>query len=150
MGSLIPLTKGFTFIEVVVVVAIIAALLVAAGGITRTYQTEQAMQTASAVYAQALHRAQLLAQSGVGDSMWGVLIATSSVTLYKGARYAARTSGFDEQYAFGSALTITGLSEVDFAKLTGSTVTTGTTTISAPGIAGTKSVGVNADGSVTF
>ncbi len=141
-------TAGFTIIELLVVLAAMAALLGMAIPSLHLFLSQTGQQDATVAYAQALRRAQTLAQSGRGDSPWGVLIATSSATLFKGATYATRDSSYDEPFAFTFPLTVSGLTEVDFSKF-GGTTTGGTTTIAAYG-AVSKTVGINAKGTLTY
>jgi prepilin-type N-terminal cleavage/methylation domain-containing protein len=141
---------GFTLVELLVVIGIMGLLLAAAGPLAHAFVIQNDIQDSSSVYAQTLRRAQSLAEASRGDSGWGVIIATSSVILFKGSSYAARDSSYDEPYPFTTALIITGISEVDFAKFTGLPNATGTTTINASGASASKTVTINAKGTITY
>jgi type II secretory pathway pseudopilin PulG len=143
-------TKGFSLVEMIIIVGIIIGMLLAVGGLWHVFQTQNDVQISATTYAQALRRAQSLAESTRGDSDWGVVINASSVTIFQGVTYATRISSFDETYSFGTALIVTGLSEVDFTKFTGLPMMTGTTTISATGATASKIININAKGNVTY
>lgn len=142
------LASGLTIIELLVVVAIIAALAGAAEPVYRTFVVQIESQNASTAYVQMLRRAMSLAQAGRGDSGWGVTLATSSITLFKGTAFATRDSKYDEVYIPNAPITVAGLTEVDFSPLTGTPKASGTTTItSGPQ---TATITINAKGIVTY
>jgi prepilin-type N-terminal cleavage/methylation domain-containing protein len=127
MVSSIKYSKGFTLIEVLVVIGIIGLLIAAAGDLTKTFQVQNDIQVSANIYAQSLRRAELLSVAVSGDSPWGVMATTGAITLFKGSTFAGRISAFDEQYPLSNSITFSGVSEVDFAKFTGLPNVTGTT-----------------------
>lgn len=142
--------RAFTLIEILVVVSIMGILIASVAELTGVFEAQNDIRISATTYAQAVRRAQILSQGMSKDSGWGVLIATSSVTLYEGSTYATRNTAFDEQYPFSTPLAIVGLSEIDFTKFTGLPSAYGTTTISAAGAASAKSVVVTSHGSVQY
>lgn len=149
MALAAPSLPGFTIIEVIVVLAIMAVFAAAAPPLTHGFRIGYQGDNAVASYVSALHRAQVLAQTGAVDAPWGVAIATGTVTIYKGATYAARDTNYDEVYAIGRELSPGGVTAVTFAKLSGTPGTTGTTTIAVPGLA-TVSVNINSKGMISY
>ncbi|HEV7449318.1 MAG TPA: type II secretion system protein [Candidatus Paceibacterota bacterium] len=150
MVSSIKYNKGFTLIEVLVVIGIIGLLIAAAGDLTKTFQVQNDIQVSANIYAQALRRAGLLSQAVSGDSSWGVMATTGAITLFKGSTFASRASGFDEKYPLSGSITFSGVSEVDFTKFTGLPSATGTTTITASSATAPKVIFINAKGTITY
>ncbi len=140
--------QGFTFIELLVVVAIITLLTAAAEPSYRTFVTQIETQNTSTVYVQMLRRAGALAQAGNGDSPWGVVLGTSSITLFKGTTFITRDSMYDETYIPNIRIAVSGLTEIDFATTTGLPNKFGTTTISSG--PQTATITINAKGIVTY
>ena len=141
---------GFSLIEILVVLAIAGGLIAIALPSLNSATSQTGAQDAAVTYAQTLRQAKTLAEAGQGDSPWGVRIATSSVILFKGSSFAARDVTYDNQYAATIAFTVSGLSEVDFAKFTGLPNTTGTTTIIDLTSTTRKNVYINAKGFVIY
>jgi hypothetical protein len=72
-----------------------------------------------------------------------------SITLFKGASYAARETDYDEDFTVSSSMTVSGVTEVVFDKLTGDPQATGSLTLTT--IHGeTAIVSLNAKGTVEF
>ncbi len=140
--------RGFTLVEMVITLAIIATTL---GLVVTSYKTIGQTRTvvdASRVYAYALREASMRAASMEYDSAWGTKIATSTVTVFSGATYATRTAARDHIYSIDSSVTFSGSTESDFAKFTGLPGAAGTTTI-GNGLS-TSTVTVGAGGAVGF
>ncbi|MEI7719739.1 MAG: prepilin-type N-terminal cleavage/methylation domain-containing protein [bacterium] len=142
--------RGFTLIEILIVVAITAVLIKIALPSLDLLTSQTGATDAAVVYAQALRRAEALAVAGRNDSPWGVKIATSSILLFKGATYASRDIVYDDQYAASIVFIVSGVTEVDFAKFTGLPNTQGTATITDILGTVTKTVTINAKGTVTY
>jgi prepilin-type N-terminal cleavage/methylation domain-containing protein len=142
-------SRGFSLVEMLVVVGILALLIAVAEPLYHLFEVQNDLQLAATTYSQALDRAQLLSQAVSDDSGWGVLIATSTITVFQGTTYASRNSAYDEQYPFSTSFSVSGLTEVDFAKFTGLPNTSGTTTITTSGFP-SKSIVINAKGTATY
>jgi prepilin-type N-terminal cleavage/methylation domain-containing protein len=110
--------KGFTFIEILIVVAILAFLfvLMVPSGI-QFYRTQQ-LDTITEEIIQALRRAQLNSMSVKNDSAFGVYFSSGRYVLFKGNSYLSR----DQEEVFGilNDISFSGdISEVVFSKLSG-------------------------------
>jgi prepilin-type N-terminal cleavage/methylation domain-containing protein len=115
--------RGFTLVEVILVMGILVTVASFTVPLYRTYQIRNDLNIAAEQIAQALTRAQLLSQSMQHDAKWGFHVASS--TLYQGNTYATRNQGFDEQYPMSSSIATSGISEVSFSKMTGRPNATG-------------------------
>lgn len=121
--------KGFTLLEVILVIATIMVLAAISVPVYSSLQVRNDLDVATNTTLQTLRRAQTLSQAVDGDSSWGVKLQTSGITLFKGASYALRDTNFDEVYTLSGNVTPTGVSEVVFSKLLGIPNTTGTLTL---------------------
>jgi len=88
--------RGFTAIEVLLTIGLLATT----AGITipmyRQYQVYADLDTATTHLVQATHAAQALSQAGKFDSIWGVYFPTG--TLYAGPSYAERDAEKDVSF----------------------------------------------------
>lgn len=141
------LTSGFTLIEVILAVA----LLIIIGGFAMSFSTNFFVQNATGnlrdQWMSTLKKAQLYAMSSKGNSNWGVAYNAPTLTLFKGTSYASRDTAWDETYEGNANLSVTGLTEVVFTRITGLPSTTGTTTIS--GTSSVRTITINSQGVVS-
>lgn len=117
--------QGFTFLEILLVVALVGILAGLSLPIYNIYKERNDIDVAVNTTAGALRRAQVLSQAVDGDTSWGVYIDTNNIIIFKGTNYAGRDTDFDEEYNLSRNFTVSGLSEVVFAKFTGLPQSTG-------------------------
>jgi type II secretory pathway pseudopilin PulG len=77
------------------------------------------MDTAVTTLASSLRNAQASAQSGNGDSSWGVKITGNNIIIFKGTGYSARDTAFDSASVLPGKITISGTDEVVFSRIEG-------------------------------
>ena len=111
--------KGFTTLEIMLVVALITIIASATVGIYFSAKRRSDLDVATNVTVQYLRRAQTFSQSGKEDSQWSIYITSDEVLLYKGDDYDLRDINFDENYMFPASLTHTGLENISFTKIGG-------------------------------
>ncbi len=115
--------KGFSLFEVMMVVGIIGIATTMSIPMLHQYQIRSDLETASSTITQAVGRARTRAQSGEKDSDWGFYVPKE--TVYKGDSYDTRDPSFDESYPIPPSITVAGITDVSFAKITGLPSTTG-------------------------
>lgn len=140
---------GFTLIEMLLSVSIIGVLAAASVPIMGALVTRNDVDVAGQQVASALRRAQEYARAMNQDSDWSLNVQGGVVTLYKGTVFASRDTSYDEAIDVPSAITISGLTDIQFAKFTGLPNTTGSITL-ASSVNETRTVTVNAKGMVDY
>ncbi len=139
--------SGFTLIELLMVISLIMIIGSFSVVIFTRFLTQNAVANTQDQVIGELRKAQLYSMMGRQNSGWGVSFAANTVTLFKGSTYATRNSALDEQFSVNPNISITGFSEIDFAKVTGTPSATATYTI--VGNDATKTFTVNSQGVVS-
>jgi prepilin-type N-terminal cleavage/methylation domain-containing protein len=141
--------RGFTFIEILLVISLMSITAGISIPVYQSFQTRNDLDISGVTVAQTLRRAQLLSQASSGDISWGVNIATSSITLFKGISFFNRDVGYDEIFFMPSSISISGLQEIVFDKFTGEPQSIGTTTLTSINNE-TRSININTKGTVSY
>lgn len=136
-------------LEMLLSVAIIALIAAIGAPVYLNFQTRNDLDIAAQTFTQGARRAQALSRAMEGDSSWGTHLASGSVTVFKGASYAARDAAVDETYDIASSITFSGTTDYVFAKLTGLPAATGSTTLTSVNNE-TRTIALNAKGTVTY
>ncbi|MBU1349055.1 prepilin-type N-terminal cleavage/methylation domain-containing protein [Patescibacteria group bacterium] len=138
---------GFTLIELVIVIGIMAVIVAVTAPLTiRSYQNQLVAETAQQL-AETLRRAQSRATAARGDSPHGVKILSDGYVLFQGRSYATRVVAEDETTPIPSSITVSSTAtEVVFSKLYATSSMVGT--MSVIGAGGTIDVTVNAVGKI--
>lgn len=121
--------KGFTLVELVLVIGILALLIVVSLPLAINFYKTRQFDVHENGIVQALRRAQLKAMSVEEDCAFGVRITSDQYVLFRGNSYAMRDSAFDEVFDLPDNLQVSGISEIVFSKLRGIPFSTGTITL---------------------
>jgi prepilin-type N-terminal cleavage/methylation domain-containing protein len=140
---------GFTLIELLLSVAIIGMLAGLSLPVYESFARRNDMDLVAQNTVGAIRRAESYARAVQGDSVWGVKFQSSGVILFKGATYATRDAAFDETITVPGSVALSGLTEVQFAKLTAAPNTVGTVTLTSSTNA-TRTLTLNAKGMVDY
>lgn len=140
--------KGFTFIELILVISLMLLLGTMATAFTARFLTQNAVENTTDQLVNDFRKAQLNAMMGKQDSNWGINYGSNLITLYKGTSYAARTAAFDEKFNTYASISITGFSDMNFSGGSGLPGSTATITIT-DNKGSSNTVTVNAQGMVT-
>ncbi|MFA6536661.1 MAG: prepilin-type N-terminal cleavage/methylation domain-containing protein [Candidatus Paceibacterota bacterium] len=128
-------SRGFSFIETMVIISIIIILSAFAYGAFVTLNRDQALEKDTNSVILLLNQARAMTLGSKGASQYGVHFEADSVTLFKGSTYSASDAS-NVVTAIGSPVGISavsltgGGSEVLFDWLTGDTLQNGTVTLS--------------------
>lgn len=129
-----PKLRAFTFIELMIVIAIVS--IIATFGVVSFSKLFLQTEVISGVdvSTEALRKARYYALLNRYNSSWGVhKNSNNSMTIFAGNSYASRTTAYDETLNINSNITITGFSDIVFARLTGIPSTTAPYTITSTG-----------------
>ena len=141
--------RGFTLIEMLLSVTIIAVLAGLSLPVFHAFATRNDLDIADEQVAITLRRAQAYARGTNGDSPWSVNIQSGAVTLYKGIVFASRDTTYDESITIPGSIAVSGLSAVHFAKMTGLPNSTGSIILTSNNN-DTRTVTVNGKGMVSY
>ena len=130
---------GFSLIELLLVIAIFMILAGSSAGFYSRFINQNSVVNISDQITEEMHKAQIYAMMGKNNSSWGVKLVGNKLTLFSSA-----TSAFDEDFTLASAITVSGLTAITFAKGTGLPDVISTITISGGG--NLKTLIVNAQG----
>lgn len=143
-------TRGFTLLEMLLSVSILALIAGISLPVFVSLQTRQDVVLAEKSAAEALRRAQQYSATGRLDSGWGVHFQAGSITVYKGTSYAARDAGYDEADVLPPTITMSYLGDVNFSKLYAIPDVSGVQTFSSQVDATTQTLTLNAKGMVDY
>jgi prepilin-type N-terminal cleavage/methylation domain-containing protein len=149
LASRRQLSRGFTLLEILLVVGIISIIAGFSMPVYQSFQVKNDLDIAAQTIATSFRRAQVLAEASDGDNTWGVEVISGSITVFQGVSYAARVAAFDEITSLPPTITPTGLSEVVFDRLTGQALSTGTVTLTtSTGLV--RTIALSSKGTVTY
>ncbi len=141
--------SGFTLLEILLVVAIIAVISGFSVPIYETLKNKNDLNLGVIISVNALRRASEIAAASDGDTSWGVKFTTSSIILFKGGSYQTRDQNFDENSDLSSDIAVSETSEVVFQKFSGAPLAETTTTLTSSNGEVTK-IHVNQKGAVEY
>jgi prepilin-type N-terminal cleavage/methylation domain-containing protein len=143
--------RGFTLIEMLLSVGLIAALASLSLPIYASFNNRNDLDISTQTLAGMLRRAETYARNVQGDSSWGVKVQAGSAVLFEGDSYATRDSTADETDNIPTTITIGGtVSEVVFTKFTAAPSATGTITLTHTATNDVRTVTLNAKGMVDY
>lgn len=140
------MNKGFTFIELLLVISITLIIGSYSAVFFSRFISQNAVSNTQDQLTNQLRKAQLYAMMSKQNSNWGVNFSSNTITLYQGNSFAARNTAFDEVFTVNNSVTVSGLSDTNFARMTGIPNTTSSVTVSGTG--GSKTITVNSQGVV--
>lgn len=142
-------TAGFTLLEVLLSVAIIALIAGIGTPIYQAFQVRNDLDVATNTISQSFRRAQVLSQAVDGDTTWGLSVQSGAIILFQGASYASRNTNFDEVFDLPGSITTSGVSEIVYNKFTGEPQNTGTVTLTSNANE-TRNITINGKGTITY
>ncbi len=123
-------TGGFTLLEVMLALVFITMMSALPFFVSRFTLSSNNLRLTEQTIVHGLRQAQLFALSEKRDASWGAKISSSSIVLFEGDSYQARSEGSDRIMQFPSPVTTTGIDEVVFEKFTGEPDVTGNIIVS--------------------
>lgn len=111
--------KGFTLVELVIVIAIISLISVITITGYYIWKTQNELDIAQILIVNSFKRAQLMAESVSNDSGWGINLQTGKATVFEGDTYLTRNTSSDINIDLPQSISYSGLNEVVFSKVFG-------------------------------
>jgi len=111
--------RGFTLVEALLVLALLSLVVGLSLPIYQGLQVKTNLDAQESIIAQTLRRAQSLSRAMSNDSSWGVLVGTSTVSLFSGNSYAFRNANYDEIFDLPASVIPATTTEIVFSKYLG-------------------------------
>lgn len=145
---------GFTFIELLVVMAVMSIIFMISFLGFQNLRNSAALRAAGTEVYGALTSAREKTLASQEDSVYGVRIASTSVTRFAGVSYST-TSPTNSTYVFESGVTATGTlvanrTDVVFRRLTGEATATGTVYLRNVEGTGTTTIRIDMSGLIEY
>lgn len=140
---------GFTLIELILVVAIITTV----GGLSASFYgrfiNQNAVSNTVDQIVQLTRKAQTYAMLSrkSNSAGWGICLSSPNLILYQGVSCLSKNSALDEKFQVNTAISISGLTDINFTRVNGIPSTTPTIVVSGLGIS--KQVVVNSLGMIS-
>lgn len=141
--------RGFTLLEVVLVVTLITAMTAMVVPVYQSFEAQNDLEVAMYTAAQSLRRAQTLSRASAGDMRWGVFMNAGQLVIFRGDSFTLRDPEFDEFFEVSSSIDFSGLTEMVFKKLSGAPQDVGKI-IFTNALGQSKSIDINEKGTVSF
>lgn len=140
--------RGFTLIELILVVAIVSFIALLSSPFYSRFLMQNSVDNTRDQLTGSLRKAQIYSMMGKKGSSWSVNYSSNTITLYKGASFASRDPAFDEKFSVNPTVSITGMTDISFARITGLPAA-GEATIAISSGNNNKTVTVNSQGVVS-
>lgn len=137
--------EGFTFIEILIAVAILAIIFAAGVPVTVNFYLNYQLAAEEELLSAVLERARNLSMVNYNQSPHGVYIDTDKFIVFQGDNYETRDANQDEEFSRSKAIAISGLNELIFEVLSGRTAST-TLTLTVRDF--TKTININEEGRI--
>ena len=137
--------NGFTIIEVVVVLGILGILMVATAPVAWEFYQGIDLKSEYQNYQAYLKLARAYALSNKNASPHGVYFGPGGATIFQGSNFAARNQSKDQFFPKSAFVDVAGVSEVNFAPLSGKS---SDATITLSNKRGSYNININAQGKI--
>lgn len=139
--------KGFSLIELLLVIAIISIIAVSSAPFISRFLTQNNLEVATDKVVSTIRKAQLYSVSSKDNTVWGFCKSGTNIRLYQGN---CTSPTYKEDFDL-TKVTISGLTDVSFSGASGKRgEPSSTVTVTISNDAGTNSVSINYAGGLTF
>ncbi|MDD4409254.1 MAG: prepilin-type N-terminal cleavage/methylation domain-containing protein [Candidatus Pacebacteria bacterium] len=106
--------KGFTILELLLSVAMIAVLAAASVPLYSIYRSRGSVDSSSSIAVNSLRSAIIFSTSGKANSQWGVHFEKGKITIFKGDSFSSRDISYDKVVTLEDDVTFSGINDVYF------------------------------------
>ena len=142
------LYKGFTIIELLVIIAIFLIFAGISQVAFLNFQNHSNLEIATYNLVEALRHAKSNAQQVKQDTKWGIYVVGNTVTVFSGNSYASRNTSLDNSINLTNGISSSGLQEVVFEKVSGTTTNVGNIILTLG--SQSKTITINEKGTITY
>lgn len=143
------LKNGFTLLEILLVIGVVVILAGISMPIYQSFQVKADLGASAQSLVQNLRQAWIFSKAMKNDSSWGIYLETGKIVLFKGSSYASRDSSFDEETVISDSISLSGMNEIVFSKLSGLPQTTGSMTLTSSDNS-TSTIIINSQGMIEY
>lgn len=111
--------KGFTLIEVLIVIAILAGLAGLGLFVSIDFYKSYAFHSERNIVVSIIQKVRSQSLANINESKHGVYFGTNNYVIFQGENYASRNATYDEIIQANSLVSHSGLTEIVFDQLTG-------------------------------
>jgi len=111
--------KGFTFIEIILVVAIMLTISIMTPTFYSRFLLQNSVANTTDQLAGSMRKAQFQSMMGKNADSWSVNYSANTITLYKGNNFGVRDPSFDEKFTVNPNISVSGFTDLNFAKVSG-------------------------------
>lgn len=108
--------KGFTILELLLAVAMIAVLVGVSIPLYSIYYSRNSISDSSALVVDSLRAAREMSVASKHGSVWGVRLEQGKVTIFKGQDFSSRDQSHDQVIILEDDIIFTGLNDIYFTK----------------------------------
>jgi prepilin-type N-terminal cleavage/methylation domain-containing protein len=143
--------KGFTLVEILVVVGIMTVIILVVLSPFRSYSTLEKLQTDTLQVKSILDRARESTVSGKNGSRYGVHFETNRAVLFEGNSYDSsdtnnRVTDLNSAVTISNITLSSGGSDVVFQRLTGESTVSGSVVLTLVGTTTSRTISIQATG----
>lgn len=115
------MSHGFTLIELLIVIALGIIIVAITVPIGLNFYNNQILDEASKDILSTLRKAQSYSMFQKNNSAFGIKFLSDSYVLFQGVSYGARTQSQDEIFNIPSGISTSGINEIVFSRIAGTT-----------------------------
>jgi type II secretory pathway pseudopilin PulG len=121
--------SGFTLVEITISLGVTLILFGVVAIISINFIKNRTAEVVTETMVSYLRAAEQRALGSEGNISHGISLANGNLTMFRGASYAGRQTAYDTIMPYPSYIAFSGITEVIFAKQTGTPSVTGTITV---------------------
>lgn len=140
--------RGFTLVEMLLVIAILAIVSFVAVGLVSNSVPRNQLQAQTDALLGMTRRAQERTVNGLEGGVWGVHVEAGQATLFLGESFVARDAAFDETRILPVAVSVSGSTDAVFVRRTGMPQQEASFILTDQATSLTRTITIHASGSI--